>query len=56
MTMVASFDYSTDSYEYWFMDNLENSAGYEVALAFTGIENLTAKAIWSDFTDADAGI
>ena len=25
--------------------------GYELALAYTGIENLTAKAIWSDFGD-----
>ena len=50
----ASFDYGTDSYSIGLWTSLENSAGYEVALAFTGIENLTAKAIWSDFTDADA--
>ena len=48
-----SFDYGTDAYSIGLWSSLENSAGYEVALAYTGIENFTAKAIWSDFTDAD---
>jgi hypothetical protein len=48
-----SFDYGTDAYSIGLWTSLENSAGYEVALAYTGIENFTAKAIWSDFTDAD---
>ena len=49
-----SFDYGTDAYSIGLWTSLENSAGYEVALAYTGIENFTAKAIWSDFTDATA--
>jgi hypothetical protein len=49
-----SFDYGTDAYSIGLWTSLENSAGYEVALAYTGIENFTAKAIWSDFTDADS--
>ena len=49
----VSFDYATDAYSIGLWSSLENSAGYEVALAYTGIENFTAKAIWSDFTDAD---
>ena len=50
----VSFDYGTDAYSIGLWTSLENSAGYEVALAYTGIENFTAKAIWSDFTDADS--
>ena len=47
----ASIDYGTDSFSIGVWSSLENDAGYELALAFTGIENFTAKAIWSDFSD-----
>ena len=47
----ASIDYGTDSFSIGVWSSLENDAGYELALAFTGIENFTAKAIWSDFTN-----
>ncbi len=47
----ASIDYGTDSFSVGVWSSLENDAGYELALAFTGIENFTAKAIWSDFSD-----
>ena len=50
-----SADYSTDSYSIGVWTSAENSAGYELALAFTGIDNLTAKAIWSDFSDQAGG-
>ena len=47
----ASIDYGTDSFSIGVWSSLEANAGYELALAFTGIENFTAKAIWSDFSD-----
>ncbi len=47
----ASIDYGTDAFSIGFWSSLENDAGYELALAYTGIENFTAKAIWSDFSD-----
>jgi hypothetical protein len=50
----ASVDYGTDMFSVGLWSSLEDSAGYEIALAFTGVENLTAKAIWSDFGDAGA--
>ena len=50
----ASVDYGTDSFSVGLWSSLEENAGYEIALAFTGVENLTAKAIWSDFGDAGA--
>ena len=50
-----SADYSTDAYSVGIWSSAENSAGYELALAFTGVENLTAKAIWSDFSDQVGG-
>lgn len=46
----ASIDYGTDSFSIGVWSSLEADAGYELALAFTGIENFTAKAIWSDFS------
>jgi hypothetical protein len=46
----ASIDYGTDSFSIGVWSSLEANAGYELALAFTGIENFTAKAIWSDFS------
>ena len=47
----ASIDYGSDSFSVGVWSSLEANAGYELALAFTGIENFTAKAIWSDFSD-----
>ncbi len=49
----ASIDYVTDAFSVGVWSSLEADAGYELALAFTGVENLTAKAIWSDFTASD---
>jgi hypothetical protein len=46
-----SIDYGNDSFSVGIWSSMENEAGYELALAFTGIENLTAKAIWSDFSN-----
>ena len=51
----ASVDYVTDTFSVGIWSSLEADAGYELALAFTGIENLTAKAIWSDFSAPTAG-
>ena len=51
----ASVDYVTDTFSVGVWSSLEADAGYELALAFTGIENLTAKAIWSDFSAPTAG-
>ena len=51
----ASVDYVTDTFSVGVWSSLEADAGYELALAFTGIENLTAKAIWSDFGAPTAG-
>ena len=48
----ASVDYGTDAFSVGLWSSLEEGAGYEIALAFTGVENFTAKAIWSDFGDA----
>jgi hypothetical protein len=50
----ASIDYGTDSFSIGVWSSLEADAGYELALAFTGIENFTAKAIWSDFSAPSA--
>ena len=46
----ASIDYGNDSFSVGIWSSLEADAGYELALAFTGIENFTAKAIFSDFS------
>ena len=46
----ASIDYSSDMFSVGLWSSLETDAGFEYALAFTGVENLTAKAIWSDFS------
>jgi hypothetical protein len=51
----ASIDYGSDSFSVGVWSSLEANAGYELALAFTGIENFTAKAIWSDFSDPANG-
>ena len=51
----VSVDYATDDYSIGLWSSAENSAGYELALAYTGMENLTVKAIWSDFSDQAGG-
>ena len=51
----VSVDYATDDYSVGGWTSAENSAGYELALAYTGIENLTVKGIWSDFSDQVGG-
>ena len=51
----VSVDYATDDYSIGIWSSAENSAGYELALAYTGMENLTVKAIWSDFSDQAGG-
>ena len=51
----ASIDYGTDTFSIGVWSSLEADAGYELALAFTGIENFTAKAIWSDFSAPASG-
>ena len=45
-----SIDYGTDLFSIGLWSSMEANAGYEVALAYTGIENFTAKAIFSDFS------
>ena len=44
----ASIDYATDMFSVGLWSSLESDAGFEYAFAFTGVENLTVKAIWSD--------
>ena len=50
-----SIDYGTDSFSIGLWSSMESDAGYELALAYTGIENFTAKAIFSDFSAPAAG-
>ena len=45
-----SVDYGTDLFSIGLWSSMEADAGYELALAYTGIENFTAKAIYSDFS------
>ena len=45
-----SIDYGTDLFSIGLWSSMEADAGYALALAYTGIENLTAKAIFSDFS------
>ena len=51
----VSVDYATDDFSIGLWSSAENSAGYELALAYTGIENLTIKGIMSDFSDQLTG-
>jgi len=46
----VSIDYANDTFSIGAFSSLEANAGYELALAFTGVDNLTAKAIFSDFS------
>jgi hypothetical protein len=51
----VSVDYGTDAFSIGLWTSLEEDAGFEYALAYTGVENLTAKAIWSDFSAVAVG-
>jgi len=44
-----SIDYSSDMFSLGVFSSVEQDSGYEYALAFTGIENLTVKAIMADW-------
>ena len=50
-----SIDYGTDLFSIGLWSSMESDAGYELALAYTGIENFTAKAIFSDFSAPASG-
>ena len=45
----ASVDYATDSFSVGIWSSIGESADFEYALAYTGIENLTIKAILADY-------
>lgn len=45
----ASVDYGTDMFSIGVWSSLTNSPDLEYALAFTGVENLTVKAIYADY-------
>jgi hypothetical protein len=45
----ASVDYATDMFSVGIWSSITNSADFEYALAFTGVENLTIKAILADY-------
>ncbi len=52
----ASVDYGTDMFSIGIWSSLANSPDLEYALAFTGVENLTVKAIYADYgKDSTAG-
>jgi len=44
-----SIDYSTDAFSIGLWSSIEEDGGFEYAFAFTGIENLTFKAIMADW-------
>jgi len=44
-----SIDYATDAFSIGLWSSVEEDGGFEYAFAFTGIENLTAKAIMADW-------
>jgi len=45
----ASVDFATDMFSVGIWSSIANSADFEYALAFTGVENLTIKAILADY-------
>jgi len=47
-----SLDYGSDMFSFGVFYSAENDGGMEYALAFTGVENLTVKAIMADWDDA----
>ncbi len=44
-----SVDYAGDIFSVGIFTSAEQDGGFEYALAFTGVENLTVKAIWADW-------
>ena len=44
-----SIDYAGDMFSVGIFTSAEQDGGFEYALAFTGVENLTVKAIWADW-------
>jgi hypothetical protein len=44
-----SIDYATDAFSIGLWSSVEEDGGFEYAFAFTGVENLTAKAIMADW-------
>jgi hypothetical protein len=44
-----SIDYATDTFSIGLWSSVEEDGGFEYALAFTGVENLTVKAIMADW-------
>ena len=48
-----SVDYATDTFSVGIWAGLEEQSSFEYALAFTGIENLTAKYIYADYGGSD---
>tara|TARA_B100000242_G_scaffold269537_1_gene220404 strand:+ start:2281 stop:3210 length:930 start_codon:yes stop_codon:yes gene_type:complete len=51
----ASVDYATDSFSVGIWSSIGESADFEYALAYTGIENLTIKAILADYGTNSTG-
>ena len=47
----ASVDYATDMFSVGIWTDFAEHPSFEYALAFTGVENLTAKAIFADYGD-----
>jgi hypothetical protein len=47
-----SLDYASDMFSFGLFYSAENDGGFEYAVAFTGIENLTVKAIMADWDDS----
>ena len=48
-----SVDYATDTFSVGIWAGLEEQSSFEYALAYTGIENLTAKYIYADYGGSD---
>ena len=46
-----SVDYATDAFSIGLWSSVEEDGGFEYAVAYTGVENLTVKAIMADWDD-----
>ena len=49
-----TIDYAGDMFSVGIFSSAEQDGGFEYALAFTGVENLTVKAIWADWDAYEA--
>ena len=49
LVMTAFFDFATDMFSIGIFASAETDGGFEYAFAFTGVENLTLKAIMADW-------